>query len=278
MPSNPSVLIQRIACVSLDLEEDHAGLSGEMGYEGLPVLPEIVERLNKLGVPLTVFVSGNFLENKGKSLDSLRSLEFHSHGYRHPDLNEARQPAVRRQNMEKGLNTFEAFFKRTPVGYRAPYGILETSDLNYLHERGIRFDSSVFPCFHVSGMRPWLTSQPKYYPDIKMVEFPISSLFALRVPYSFSYMNLLGLTPYKLFSNLGGLPNPLILNFHLHDFMHTSSADRMSGFFKSVYGHKDFETSWKMFETWLRFLKDKGVAFQGMESVYRSYQSAWSIS
>src|SRR5262245_20170462 len=99
-------LAERCAALSLDLEEDHAGLSPTLRYEAAERLPEIAHWLRDNKIPLSVFVSANFLERQGRVVENLPDLEYHSHGYWHPPHDQMWNKEVREKNIRDGLRIF----------------------------------------------------------------------------------------------------------------------------------------------------------------------------
>jgi peptidoglycan/xylan/chitin deacetylase (PgdA/CDA1 family) len=267
----------RWAVLSLDLEEDHAGLTRDLEYQALEALPLLVQKLAEQNVPLTVFVAGNFLEKKGSVLRGISSVEFYSHGYCHPPLAEARQHDVRQRFLKKGLEVFEDFFQKPPLGYRAPYGIIDVSDLELLARSGVRFDSSFFPGPHVSGFHLGRGAKPLFYPELDLMEFPVAPHPLFRLPFGLSYAKLLGGRLFYGAGRLGPPPNPLIFDFHLHDLVPTAAAQSLSVPWKWIYASSR-ASYWELLDGFLNFARGRGYVFISMGELLKKSAAAWKAS
>ena len=256
---------ERVVSISLDLEEDHAGLTDSLRYEALAILPEMVGWFEKNKIPLTIFVAGNFLEKEGRHLETLRSPEFHSHGYWHPPHAKMWNTDVRHRNIRDGLKAFESFFKRKSSGYRAACGVLKEEDFPLLAESGVKFDSSFFTGVHVSGVHLFRSARPRWYASLQFIEIPISAHPFFRVPISMAYRKLMGASLFSFPQRLGLGMRPLIFNFHLHDLAETSTMRNLSGFWRWIYrGQKAPQAM----TDWILGVKDRGVEFVSMNQLH----------
>jgi peptidoglycan/xylan/chitin deacetylase (PgdA/CDA1 family) len=257
------------AAFTLDLEEDHAGLSGGIAYDALPVLEEIVPSLREAGAPLSVFVAGNFLERSGRSPSSLPPADYHSHAYSHLTRKLLGQRPLRRDNILRGLAAFEDFFGRRSLGYRAPCGVLDEMDLSLLAREGVRFDSSYFPGVHVGGLHPERSVRPHRFPDCGLVEIPVSRHPFLPCPFSLSYMNLLGEGLFLGTAKGRAWPRPLVFNFHLHDLVETSTGKGLPLLWRMIYHRRPSPgKAGTVLGEFAESLKRRGYRLVSMEEIF----------
>jgi len=264
MPYNPIVISDRLAAITLDLEEDHAGFYDILSYEATASLPEMVGWFEKNRIPLSIFVAGNFIERNSQILEGLSSPEFHSHGYWHPPLDRMWQTEVRQRNIRDGIAAFESFFKRKPAGYRAGCGAIKEEDFALLKESGVEFDSSFFTGIHVSGIHLFRSSRPRWYSPPGFVEIPISAHPLFRFPLSLSYMKLIGPALFSFPQQIGWGLHPLVFDFHLHDLVETSKTKALSPFWKWVY---ERGAAGKVMLDWISMVRDQGVEFVSMNQL-----------
>jgi hypothetical protein len=267
MPYKAIALSQRLVSFSLDLEEDHSGLSDKMQYEGAEHLPEVLELFDRNEIPLSIFVSGDFLERRGKVIEGLTaSQEFHSHGYWHPPHDVMRRDEVRQKNIRDGLRVYESFFKRKPVGYRAPCGVIEEADLSILAEAGVQFDSSFFTGVHLSGFHVFRSARPRWYSSLHLFEIPISAHPLFRLPISMPYLRLMGMDLFSFPQRLGWGMSPLVFNFHLHDLYETSIRQQLTPFWQWIYRGPG---GISLMTEWMKRLRDQGARFASMAQMHK---------
>lgn len=118
----------------------------------------ILKLLSENGTRATFFVLGWVAERHPELLGEIRELghEIASHGYWH-ELIYRQTPAQFSADIGRSLDAIERACGVRPEGYRAPcFSITKDSlwALDVLRERGIRFDSSIFPitCHHRYGL------------------------------------------------------------------------------------------------------------------------------
>ena len=140
---------KRIACLTLDIECDYGSLLDEPRYEGLNHINVLVNFFEEKKMPLTCFVQGSILEAYPAIIEQLATLdvEFELHSYSHP------KPSKMNAKFEisKGKEAYESFFGRTPMGYRAPSGVIGKETYDTLAACGFKFDSSIFPSIKESS-------------------------------------------------------------------------------------------------------------------------------
>ena len=218
--------MDKLVCLTLDLEQDYGELLDEPCYEGLEHIPSIVNFFRERGIPLTCFVQGSLFETHPAQIEELCTLDvdFELHSYSHPS------PKLSNTEfeVEKGKEAYKRFFGKDPVGYRAPLCVINSKDYETLASHEFRFDSSICP-----SMRPGVFNNfskpatPYLVDNPRTVEFPLTVLSnIIRIPMGLSYINLLGKSYLRLLK-LFPLPNLMIVDFHLHDLFGLSSSNRI---------------------------------------------------
>lgn len=255
------------ACLTLDLEPDHAGRA-TFAYEAWRPdrLDALMDVLAEFDAPLSAFVVGRSLEQQPEGIARLRErgVEFHLHSYSH-NLAEPDSAA----ELDKGISVFEAAFGQRPEGYRAPEGRISEDGLGRLAERGFLFDSSVFPS-------AW--PHPRYlkYPRAayralpsNLLEIPIATAGPARLLVTLSFIKLLGFPLYRRLIQKGRVPEPLIFDMHLHDLFVLPAYDQLPAFLKVAYSRNRAQ-GFALLRATLHHLRDAGYSFSGMSAAARS--------
>lgn len=267
---------RKIACLTLDLEQDYGDLLDEPSYEGLSHIDTVVSLFRERGIPLTCFVQGSLFETHPSAIEKLSALdiEFEVHTYSHPKPKEIDHEF----EIGRGKEAFAKFWGREPIAYRSPAGVVDEKMFSILPLYGFKFDSSVIP-----SVRPGVFNSlnkpivPYLFNDSGMAEFPVTVFSRLiRIPISLSYVKLLG-KPYFYLLRSSKLPNLIIFSFHLHDLSVLSSSDRLpierAGFiYKRVFS-RIYQKGGGGLPTLSRFielLQDKGYTFMKLVDVYEA--------
>ena len=218
---------KKIACLTLDLEQDYGDLLGAPSYKGLEHISHLVDFFKEKAIPLTCFVQGSILETHPEAVEQLSTLdiEFELHSYSHPGPKEMNTML----EIQKGREVYRRFFGEDPLGYRSPLGIINSNkDYGILAANGFKFDSSIFP-----SLRPGVfnnlrkPTKPYLMNDSKIIEFPFTVFSdVIRIPIALSYLKLLG-SPYLYLLKVFNLRNLIVFNFHLHDLFELSSSDKI---------------------------------------------------
>jgi len=274
IPQSPYLRNNKTACLTLDLEQDFAGLLERPSYEGLGHLPELIALLRAKGTPLTCFVQGSLLETHWQQVSQLYELdiEFGLHSYSHP--------APGKMNFEfeisTGRETYRNVFGCYPAAYRSPMGFVNEECFRLLAENGFKYDSSIFPSFRPgvfnnlrSPIKPFLVNESG------VVEFPCAVLSSfIRIPVSLSYIKLMG-KPYWFLLKTMKLPNLIVSGFHLHDLFQLSSAAEIplinySPIHRAVLQREYLREKSGMFllEKLIDMLGQKGYTFVKLRDVY----------
>lgn len=255
------------ACLTLDLEPDHAGRA-VFAYEAWRAdrLAALMDVLGEFQAPLSAFVVGRSLEQQPSAIAQLRDrgVEFHLHSYSHnlaePDSD---------SELDKGMRVFEGVFGEPPVGYRAPEGRISEGGLKRLADRRFLFDSSVFPS-------AW--PHPRYlkYPRAayraspsNLLEIPIATAGSARLLVTLSFIKLLGFPLYRRLIRKGRVPEPLVFDMHLHDLFVLPAYDELPASLKLAYARNRAE-GFALLRATLVLLRESGYAFTTMTAAARS--------
>ncbi|MCL0097678.1 polysaccharide deacetylase family protein [Dehalococcoidia bacterium] len=217
----------KVACLTLDLEQDYGDLLDEPSYKGLSCIDAVVSLFRERSIPLTCFVQGSLLETHPYAIEQLSELdiEFEVHSYSHPKPKEIDHEL----EISRGKEAFTKFFRKEPLAYRSPAGIVSEEMFALLPLYGFKFDSSVIPSLRPGGYFNSLDKpiMPYFLDNSNTIEFPLTVFSkVIRVPVSLSYVKLLG-KPYFRLLRTFNLPNLIVFNFHLHDLFQLDSSNRI---------------------------------------------------
>jgi peptidoglycan/xylan/chitin deacetylase (PgdA/CDA1 family) len=245
------------ACITLDLEPDHAGriapayTAWDAGRVGA-----MFDLLAAHEAPLSAFAVAGSLEAVPAVIERFQDAgtEFHLHSYSHDLENPDSADEIAR-----GQDAFARFFGRPAEGYRAPEGRISPAGLARLETEGFRFDSSVFPSF---WPRPRYMAFPRapYRPaGTRLVEMPVATVTPLRIIVSLSWMKLLGWPVFRRLLDMP-LPDPLVFDMHLHDLWALPSKKDLAFPWNWIYA-RNADAGFSILEAFLATLHDKGYEF-----------------
>jgi peptidoglycan/xylan/chitin deacetylase (PgdA/CDA1 family) len=253
------------ACVTLDLEPDHAGrlapayTAWEKGRVGA-----LLGVLGGHAAPLSAFVVGSALESGPAVIDQFleAGTDFHLHSYSH-DLSrpDAQEEIVR------GQAAFAARFGRPAEGYRAPEGRISPEGLARLEAEGFLFDSSLFPSVWPHPRYFTKPRAPHVPAGRSILEIPISTLGPARIIVSLSWMKLFGWSAYRRLLE-GPLPDPLVFDMHLHDLWPLESKHALRPPWSWLYA-RNASAGLGILDAFLSLLKARGAAFTTMTALAR---------
>jgi len=245
----------RTVSYTLDLEHDFAGISPRESYDALSnevCVESLAQTVQDFGMKLTVFATGRLLASRPDSLEAFQALgaEVELHGYGH-----VMAGADPMQEMRLGLKEYRACMSKSPLGYRAPGGVIHPGLFRALREEGFRYDSSVIPSFR-RGIYNNLghPNHPHLLEEGKLVELPISVIPTVRLLLSTSYMKLLGMPLYRILFRLFGTPPRMVYLFHMVDLAPTPLRRDLSPFYRMAYGVRE--------KTGLSVLRQSATLFQ----------------
>jgi peptidoglycan/xylan/chitin deacetylase (PgdA/CDA1 family) len=262
----------KTACITLDLESDwYVDEPGE-SYYTFEYLPEYVEAMRELDVPVSVFVVGKLLEDRPDVVETIQEeldAEFHLHSYHHdPEMADGF-----RNDLQRGVEAFESFFGHRPRGYRAPLGKITDEQLAILDEEGFEFDSSVFPSYRPGAYNNLDAPIEPYRPDTAetLTELPVGVIPYLRIPAAQSYLKLAG-RPYLKLLDAVDLPDPLIFVSHLHDFFDTEAHEYRDQPIQSIH-KRNVHNSIDLLSELVQSLNSMGYRFSTVDDAYRLYET-----
>jgi len=253
----------RVACITLDLESDHAGRC-QVRYDGWKekYIRELFACLKQHRVPLTAFVVANALMKNQHTINYMlrRGTEFYLHSYSHD-----RKNPDSAEEIHNGIREFQNYFKKHPRGYRAPEGRISDNGYRILHQSGFRFDSSVFPSF-------W--PHPKYLFSKRTIhkgpygvtEIPVTTVTPARIIFSLSWVQLIGWKIYRLLLDIFPLSGAVLFDFHLHDLYNLPAAESMSPFWRFIY-RKRQTNGLHVLNQILSYLQKHGYVFVPISSL-----------
>ena len=256
-----------IACLTLDLEPDHAGRV-DFAYEAWRPdrLDALMDLLAEFEAPLSAFVVGRSLEQQPAGIGQLRKrgVDFHLHSYSH---NLAEPDSA--SELDTGMRAFEAALGERPLGYLAPEGRISEDGLKRLAERQFLFDSSVFPSAwphprYVRYPRTAYRSSPS-----NLLEIPVATAGRARLLVTLSFIKLLGFPLYRRLIQKGRVPRPLIFDMHLHDLFILPAFEQLPAFLKLAYSRNRTE-GFALLRATLALLRESGYGFTTMTSAARS--------
>lgn len=273
---------RKIACFSLDVEQDYGTLLQIPQYEGLNNIPKMVSLFKDLNLPLTCFVQGSLFETHPEEVACFFELdiELEPHSYSHPG------PEIMNfcYEIEKSSSVYKEYTGNTPLGYRSPDGYVSHEEYyETLHKNNIKYDSSIFPSFRPERFNHLkYPTRPYYVLEGKILEIPFSVLSpVLRIPISLSYLKLFGPYFLKLIRHFP-LPNLIIFDFHLHDLTKLPSVDHIfkqnslsknySRILKKTY-YNNGDLGFYFLKKFIEILNIKGYEFSKLKDVYRGLNS-----
>ena len=263
--SNPPLHV----CLTLDLEPDHAG---RVVPEYEAWRPErvnaLLDTLSEYDASLTAFVVGQSVVEKPEVVAAMRErgVEFHLHSYSH-DL--ARADAG--EEIDRGSEAFSRFFGSSPTGYRAPEGRITAAGAERLRERGFAFDSSVFPSIWPHPRYATMSRTPFRWPS-GLLEIPVATATAFRLPVTLSFMKLLGWPLYSRVLGRRSTPNPLVFDLHLHDLFVLPAFGTLPGFLKVAYS-RNRTRGFEFLRAFLGWTRNQGARFVRMSDAAQTLET-----
>lgn len=263
---------EKLACITIDFEMDYGWRIRQFNIlkENRTDIDRLTALLKALDVPMSAFIVTHLLEDMPETIDLIQNLasDWHCHSHTHNTESFDSQFEI-----QKTAHTFQQVFGRAPLGYRAPLGVLQTGDIELLGEYGFRFSSSVFP-----GIRPGLfnhldqPTSPFFYEN-GMMELPLAVIPKIRLVIALSYLKLLGYRVNKALYKTFGLPNILIFNTHLHDFiLNETSFRQLPPTYRRLWNHNRYK-GFDYFERFISLLRTQGYQFITMTELYEQLQT-----
>jgi len=263
---------KKLACITLDYEKDYGYRINEFNILDQNVeLDGLVNLFKKLNIPLSLFVTTNIFEDYPSSFELAAALgdDFHSHSHTHNTFN----PDAHFEINESKL-TFEKYFGCVPLGYRAPQGVLGPNDLELLNKYEYKFSSSVFPSLRPGKYNNIFAPVDPVIYENGFVEMPFSVIKKIRYTYSLSYFKLMGKNLNKLLISSFGLPNIVVFDSHLHDYIYNEkSFNQLPPLLKVAFSVRKSYGKKYIAEA-VKILKHRGYEFITMTELYEEIKNS----
>jgi len=254
---------KKIACITLDLEPDCGGRM--LSFDSLAHVDSLLQLFKEIDIPLTVFVTGKIFEEKPEIVRrfcALRSFEIGVHAYTHRlGLTD------RSEEIQRGIAAYYSFFKQRPLGYRAPQGCIDESDLALLLKEGVQYDSSIFPSWRPRKFNHIGSPNVPHIHQSGVVEIPITVFKPLPIPFGLGYARLLGKGLFSSLVKNFPLPSVVVMAFHLHDIFQTAHVEQLKGVPAWFY-RKNVLQGAELLKMSAKTLKDRGYSFVCMRDVF----------
>ena len=257
----------KLFAFTLDLEAEYQGVIDQYEiFKDLPRIEEVLSALNSLDVKITVFTVGKIIESFPEIIKIFEKYdcEFEAHSYSHDFDNPDTEAEIK-----KAKTAYYNYFKKNPIGYRAPRGKITDSGIKHLERYGFLYDSSIFPSYFPNPFRYLFSNKEiHYYKDSNIMEIPITSVSPFRLTLSISYIKLLGVN----FFLKQSLPDVICFDTHLHDFIvKETSFIKLPLIWKLIYSRNKFRGI-DLCVKFLEHIKQKGYQFCYMSDIYNLYK------
>lgn len=210
----------RLVAFTVDVEPDYGGIFGPV-YHTLQdddVLDHFKQTLKTNDIPVTLFITGDLLERHLSTTRRISEIgsELQVHSYSHPGpghdvIGEAR----------RARDAYTGFYGRPPSGYRSPFGYIHDDCLSKLADIGYRYDSSLFPTLRPGRFYNLGRSLFPVRTEADFWELPLGCFAGSRLVFSVGYLKFFGPVVFRILLRLSGIPNILIIDSHMHDFIPT---------------------------------------------------------
>jgi peptidoglycan/xylan/chitin deacetylase (PgdA/CDA1 family) len=264
-PLNP--IPEKLACISLDFEQDYGWRVQEFNIlkDNRQEIEALGDLFRRLDMPVSVFITTHLLLDYPETLDLIRHLgrDFHTHSHTH-NMDAFDSHA----EIAAMTATFQDIFGSPPLGYRAPLGVLRAGEIDLLAEYGLRFSSSVFPSLRPRQFNHLAMPAAPFVYDNGIVELPLATVPRLRLIVALSYLKLLGWGVSRNIYRVFGLPDVLVFDSHLHDFIHNpTSFGKLPRKFRMAWGRNRGQGG-AIFTAFVEMLRHQGYRFITMTELY----------
>lgn len=253
-------LNNKYACITLDVEEDYGDRVNEFNIykDSIDKIEKLKSLYDKLDVPVSAFITTNILDKDDKLTEMIKWLtnDYHCHSHSHNT-----QSFDSENEITTCFSKFKEHFGFEPLGYRAPKGVLYPGDIKLITDSGFLFSSSLFPSIRIGTFNNLKSPQIPFFYDTGLLEIPLTVVNTIRLIVSLSYQKLLGSsmshTLYKTF----GLPDIIVYDSHLHDYIISEkSFAQLPAFMKSIYSVNKYSGN-KILINFVDYLKSEGYSF-----------------
>lgn len=257
---------ERLACITLDFEMDYGDRIEEFNLlDNEKELFDLARLYSDLGIPVSTFIRTDILINYPKSLDIIKMIatDYHSHSHTHNTKSFDSEI-----ELSTTVSTFESYFGYKPMGYRAPQGVLYKGDLDIIKKCGFKFSASVFPSCRFRKFNNLSMPINPFLYDNGIMELPFAVIPKVRYTISLSYLKLLGINMNKILFSSFGLPNIVVFDSHLHDYIvNEKSFRKLPPHLRIAWGINKY-SGIKYFRIFVELLKKKKYRFITMTELY----------
>lgn len=263
----------KLACITIDFERDlwSPDYDVELLHDQAKIDP-LKSIIHEYDVKLTAFLVTKFIERNPGLIEKARSefdmqFEVHSHSHNLKDTES-------KEEIDESVAAYENYFGNRPKGYRAPNGLISHTGLERLAERGFQYDASVFPSIRFDEYAYNNVSvpiEPYQYktPAGDILELPFGVVRTVRFVMALSYIKVCGWNCFRMFADVFGLPETVIIDTHFHDFFIEPHLERIPGWKRWAHA-RNAHRALSLFEKLLAYLRNKGYQFVYVDDVIRS--------
>ena len=254
------LLSKKYACITLDVEEDYGDRVKEFNIykDSIDKIEELKSLYDTLDVPVSAFITTNILDKYNKTVELIRWLakDYHCHSHSHNTQN-----FDSKNEITTCFSKFKEHFGCEPLGYRAPQGVLHPGDTKLIADAGFLFSSSLFPSIRIGTFNNLKSPQIPFFYDTGLLEIPLAVVNKIRLIVSLSYQKLLGGSISHILYKTFGLPDIIVYDSHLHDYiLSEKSFAQLPPFMKSVYSVNK-NSGKKILIDFVGYLKSEGYSF-----------------
>lgn len=256
-------MTKKLICYTLDLEPDFGGRINS--YSSLYDISYFQEYIRKNKIKLTTFAAGHIFKRKPdvikKLLDVGSEIELHSYSHNLERSNEEWE-------IKKSKTAYINYFRKKPLGYRSPGGMITKRGFRTLAKEGFKYDSSIYPTL-LPGRYNNLNFpiEPFYYKEFELVELPFSVVPKIRIPLAMGYLQSLGLGISNNMINIFGLPNTIIFDFHMWNLYKPSNVKNLPFKWKVLLA-RNLDKGMKIFQNLIKLFRRNGYKSITMKELY----------
>ena len=260
-------LNKKYACITLDVEEDYGDRVNEFNIykDSIDKIEELKSLYDTLDVPVSAFITTNILDKYSNMTELVKWLanDYHCHSDTHNT-----KSFDSKKEIITCFSKFKEHFGFEPLGYRAPKGVLYPGDIKLITDAGFLFSSSLFPSLRVGTFNNLNSPQSPFYYDTGLLEVPFAVVNKIRLIVSLSYQKLFGSALSQALYKTFGLPNIVIYDSHLHDYIISEkSFAQLPAFMKSIYSVNKYSGN-KILVNFVNYLKAEGYSFVTMTDLF----------
>ncbi|MBI2450088.1 MAG: polysaccharide deacetylase family protein [Candidatus Nealsonbacteria bacterium] len=228
----------KVCFVSVDVERD------------IEKMEEIIDIFKENKVVATLFATGQILEKyQLQILKWAEDYEIACHSFTHRFWNTLSHEE-RKKELDNFIDLYRRFFKRLPLGFRAPSHIIDEHGLEILEKNGFLYDSSIVPHYppfkKYRGYKGRFPLIPYYHLKLpRLLEIPVRGQM-FGIPLAGAWISRL---PYLLYKILFFIYCPGFITLSIHSW-----------------------DSLKNFKKIIKLLESKNYQFLNGEQIYQNYK------